>query len=490
VGGTDLYVGGWFTTAGGVSANHIAKWDGSTWSALGSGAYDVRALAVGGTDLYVGGWFTTAGGKPSSNFAIWHSASCGDSVVQAGEQCDDGNTASGDGCSATCQIEPCYTCTGQPSVCTLMTCTPLDQCHVAGTCDPASGACSNPPAPDGTSCDDRIFCNGTDTCDGSGNCVHTGDPCGTGPVCTHTCNETAQNCLASSGTACDDRIFCNGADTCDGNGTCAHAGDPCAGGAECNTMCNETTRDCLTAANTCCTDDGNACTDDACDGKGTCAHPRPDTDGDGICDALDNCTTIANPGQADCDCDGFGDACDLHLQRTMLRRSTATLKANGRSTILAGEMDNGVGGSLRNCLLNLPIPTPSATPVGIDMTDGGSFATHFDLTRCVERGRVITCKSTDRSIRATLGRILRKGQYVYRFIAERTKLNAGETGMTQPRSPITVVVHQCGIDRGDRITACRGLSKTTLTCNAPVLPQCLPSPCPVRPTPTPACIAP
>jgi cysteine-rich repeat protein len=32
---------------------------------------------------------------------------CGDSTVDGGEQCDDGNQASGDGCSAACQAEPC-----------------------------------------------------------------------------------------------------------------------------------------------------------------------------------------------------------------------------------------------------------------------------------------------------------------------------------------------------------------------------------------------
>ncbi|OQB93629.1 MAG: hypothetical protein BWX84_00479 [Verrucomicrobia bacterium ADurb.Bin118] len=68
--GSDLYAGGWFTTAGGVAANYIAKWDGSSWSALGSGMNNgVSALAMSGSDLYVGGWFTTAGGKVSPYLA-------------------------------------------------------------------------------------------------------------------------------------------------------------------------------------------------------------------------------------------------------------------------------------------------------------------------------------------------------------------------------------------------------------------------------------
>jgi cysteine-rich repeat protein len=30
---------------------------------------------------------------------------CGDGILQSGEECDDGNTADGDGCSATCATE-------------------------------------------------------------------------------------------------------------------------------------------------------------------------------------------------------------------------------------------------------------------------------------------------------------------------------------------------------------------------------------------------
>src|SRR5437773_10813014 len=32
---------------------------------------------------------------------------CGNSVVEAGEQCDDGNLVAGDGCSASCRLEVC-----------------------------------------------------------------------------------------------------------------------------------------------------------------------------------------------------------------------------------------------------------------------------------------------------------------------------------------------------------------------------------------------
>ncbi len=71
--GTDLYAGGYFTTAGEVPANNIAKWDGSAWSALGSGMDSlVYVLAVSGTDLYVGGGFTTAGGVAANSIAKWN----------------------------------------------------------------------------------------------------------------------------------------------------------------------------------------------------------------------------------------------------------------------------------------------------------------------------------------------------------------------------------------------------------------------------------
>jgi uncharacterized delta-60 repeat protein len=45
-------------------------------------------------------------------------AVCGNGVIETGEQCDDGYTDNGDGCSSICQTESGWSCTGQPSVCT------------------------------------------------------------------------------------------------------------------------------------------------------------------------------------------------------------------------------------------------------------------------------------------------------------------------------------------------------------------------------------
>ena len=83
--GPALYAGGEFTSAGGVPANDIARWDGSSWSALGSGIGGaggdpvVHALAVfddgSGEALYVGGGFSSAGGVPVSNIAKWNGSS-------------------------------------------------------------------------------------------------------------------------------------------------------------------------------------------------------------------------------------------------------------------------------------------------------------------------------------------------------------------------------------------------------------------------------
>ncbi len=78
--GPALYVAGVFDTAGGALVNYVARWDGSTWSALtgpsGTGLDAIpNALAVyddgSGPALYVGGYFDTAGGVAAKNIAKW-----------------------------------------------------------------------------------------------------------------------------------------------------------------------------------------------------------------------------------------------------------------------------------------------------------------------------------------------------------------------------------------------------------------------------------
>ena len=69
-----VYAGGNFTTAGGVVANALARWNGATWSALGAGTDGkVLALVVDGSGtVYAGGDFTTAGGVASNYIARWN----------------------------------------------------------------------------------------------------------------------------------------------------------------------------------------------------------------------------------------------------------------------------------------------------------------------------------------------------------------------------------------------------------------------------------
>jgi hypothetical protein len=75
-----LYAGGDFTTAGGnPKAKRIARWNGSTWSALGNtpltnGA--VFAIAYKNGKVYAGGTFLNAGGHSDADFlAVWDGTS-------------------------------------------------------------------------------------------------------------------------------------------------------------------------------------------------------------------------------------------------------------------------------------------------------------------------------------------------------------------------------------------------------------------------------
>jgi len=82
-----LYVGGQFNIAGGISANNIAKWNGTNWDTLGSGMNNsVHALVMYNGELYAGGYFTVAGGDSAQYIAKWN----GINWMPVGTGMDDG----------------------------------------------------------------------------------------------------------------------------------------------------------------------------------------------------------------------------------------------------------------------------------------------------------------------------------------------------------------------------------------------------------------
>src|ERR1041384_940665 len=107
-------------------------------------------------------------GNPCTRDDACLGETCVGTAVDDGTSCDDGNPCTHtDRCTAG-------TCIGTDPV----VCTASDVCHVSGTCDPGTGACSNPTAPDTKACDDGNACTRTDHC-AAGVCT------GTNPVvCT------------------------------------------------------------------------------------------------------------------------------------------------------------------------------------------------------------------------------------------------------------------------------------------------------------------
>jgi cysteine-rich repeat protein len=73
---------------------------------IGSGSLSTTATSslVGALDDYNSG--KTGPGHCGDQPPPPPPPSCGNGKLEQGEQCDDGNTVSGDGCSSTCTIEP------------------------------------------------------------------------------------------------------------------------------------------------------------------------------------------------------------------------------------------------------------------------------------------------------------------------------------------------------------------------------------------------
>jgi hypothetical protein len=263
--------------------------------------------------------------------------------------------------------------------------------NCAESCSDSQAGCTGTD-PQGTPCDDGIFCNGPDRCSAGSCSIHLGNPC-PGPDgdsnCAESCNEAADACTAAdpNASACNDGAFCNGTDSC-ASGVCSvHTGNPCPGpdgDANCSETCNE-------AADTCTGADPNGavCTDGVfCNGADTChsgfcgAHagdPCPGPDGDINCaescnEAADSCTA-ADPGGAPCDNGIFCDGVDTCLSGACSQHSGNPCPgADG--DINCAESCNEANDSCTAADPNGSACNDSAFCDGADTCTGGNCSTH------------------------------------------------------------------------------------------------------------------
>ena len=173
------------------------------------------------------------------------------------------NTAGSASCTFTVTVNP-------------VVCAALDSCHEVGACDPATGACTNPTAPDGLGCSDGNDCTSGDVCAGGqcqpGALVSCNDfnPCTDDGVCTQA-------------AGCPPKVFntaaCSDGDACTVGDVCANGSCQAGAAVDCNDN-NVCTDDgvCVPATgcppkvnNTAACNDNNPCTlNDTC-GGGVCA---------------------------------------------------------------------------------------------------------------------------------------------------------------------------------------------------------------------------
>ena len=214
---------------------------------------------------------------------------CGDGVQDPGEACDDGPDNGIGCCTVECQTvgngEPCddgspcteaSTCNaglcegGQP-----VDCSGLDTPCLTGVCDAALG-CVGEAKPNGTTCDDGLFCTDLDVCtDGActpgqpRDCSNIGSACAPG-----FCDEDADACDVNDGgeESCDDGNPCT-QDVCDPDQGCGHpplTGPVCDDGSVCTEGDTCTFGVCFGDIVDCA--DDNPCTDDSCNPAEGCVN--------------------------------------------------------------------------------------------------------------------------------------------------------------------------------------------------------------------------
>lgn len=117
---------------------------------------------------------------------------CGNNILQPGEECEDGNKVSGDGCSSTCQTEAC----GNNRVDANEECDPPNGVTCDAQCKSIGVVCGNGIKQANEACDDGNLVNG-DGCEAD--CTITPDPCKT--CLAASCQTNINACANATGNA-------------------------------------------------------------------------------------------------------------------------------------------------------------------------------------------------------------------------------------------------------------------------------------------------
>ena len=208
---------------------------------------------------------------------------CGDGILAVSEQCDDGNSIPGDGCSGICTIDPGYICPTPGLPCILL----VTQICGNGKIE-AAEACDDGNARDGDGCSSTCQVEPGSVCDVPGQLCH---PAAVAAVCG--------NSKVEFGEQCDDGNILDG----DGCGatcqiepkwTCPQPGQPCQPVQFCGDGVVQASR-----GEQC--DDGNTIPGDGCSGICTTEPGYSCPSGGGACIPLWVCGNgVVDPGEA-CD---------------------------------------------------------------------------------------------------------------------------------------------------------------------------------------------
>ncbi len=318
-------------------------------------------------------------------------STCGDGAIESTEECDDGNTADGDGCDASCTVEAGYLCNGTPSMCALScgdgvingadACDDMNMIDGDGcssTCAVETGyLCSGTPSVCALTCGDGVI-NGADVCDDmntadgdgcSSSCVVEADylcsgapsvfvlSCGDGLIneddicddmngidgdgCSSACTiETGYFCTGEPSVcalSCGDGVI-NGEDTCDDMNTTD--GDGC--------------------SSTCTLESGYSCAGapSVCTEVETNCNDSTDNDGDTLTDCMD----------PDCaaGCDAAVAACGAGETLRVYNATTVPLSPADNTTVTSS-LDVPDAGTVMRTVTQLDITHPFAADLDISL---------------------------------------------------------------------------------------------------------------------------